>query len=229
MVTTNSMDFTLKLSPNIENISAIKESQVPFRQLKVTADIYCLGDKGKLETEIFHRKGELVTSLNYSVMELYIPLLVHVGKLSSSTLFKIEVALKTRQRVVSTQIFFIITKDIEEPEVKLEKVNVIGLSEVESDILFASNGAKGKILEGRKSKNWKDYIKCGYKHPEAFTDNIRDTRVKRSLVLGKALEIFDDLGADNETEIINGGWFMGPMYVRDTNYEKMINDFDEIE
>ena len=100
---------------------------------------------------------------------------------------------------------------------------------MESDILFASNGAKGKILEGRKSKNWKDYIKCGYKHPEAFTDNIRDTRVKRSLVLGKALEIFYDLGGDNEAEIINGGWFMGPMYVRDTNYEKMINDFDEIE
>ena len=221
LVKNDTIEFTLKINSKIETLPSVREVNVPFRKLRVEINVYSLGNRGKLESSVFRRAGSLITSLNYCVVELYTPLLIHIGKLESSTLYKIEALLTHNKRSLTSQIFFMSTKDKSnaEEEVKVES-GVVGLSKAETDIMLEAGGVKGKVLEGRKAKDWKDYIKCGYKHPEAFTDSIRDTRVQRSLVLGKALEIFEEL--EDSKEIINGGWFMGPMYVRDTNYEEMI-------
>ena len=188
--------------------------------------MYSLGPKGHLEAEVFRRPGTLVTSPKFSVSEFYAPLLLRITDLESSTMHKIVASLAhdAQQRALASQITFANTEDkpiiIEEPKDE----TTIGLSKSELDVIAAAGaGHKVDVLEGRSSKNWQDFLKCGYKFPCAFADLLKDKRVKRTLIMSEAFDVFDALEEKEKTEIIDGAWFMGPVYTHDTNYQNMLS------
>lgn len=215
----NSIEFTIKASDNIQNTPQIRDEELPLSALHAKIDIFLLGKKGLLSSEVFQRPGTKVASFRFALPECYRPLLVSVTKLEPASLYKVVVALEHNRRALTTQISFMSTVEKEvvpEPE---EDIDKIGLCQSEVDVIDNLNNYKQEVIEARKAKNWKDYIACGQKYPEAYLGLNREKRVQRSIVIGSAL----DMWIDEADEIINGGWFMGPLYTHDPHYKKMMS------
>jgi len=225
----DTIEITLKLSPNIKEIGRIPYIEVPFDSLKAIVKVYEQGNKGKLDPDLFRRRGTLVSQFQFPVQDLISPIVAKITRLTPSSLHKFDLSVEhPEEGRLASQTVFISTNDAPEPPKPVPEPE-IGLSKTEAAVLKNTEGNfKPEILEGRKTKDWKDYMKCGYKHPGAFSDIIGYTRLKRSLVIGETFEVLDELDEEKKTEIVNGGWFMGPIYTHDPHYEKMLKDSQNI-
>ena len=50
---------------------------------------------------------------------------------------------------------------------------------------------KAEILAGRQTKDWKTFIKCGYKFAQPEENKMK--RMKRALIVGNAIDAFEDV------------------------------------
>jgi hypothetical protein len=74
------------------------------------------------------------------------------------------------------------------------------------------------IMAARNHKQWLDYAKCGFKHqPRSHADK----RVARYMLIGQAIDAFEDVPREPQGErIMEGDWKMGPFYAWDQNFMK---------
>lgn len=216
-------------------LPSILDANIPSSSLFVTLEAFLQGERGTLSPALFAGLGTRVASQRFPAVAAFRPLGVKLERLRSGSVYKIVATVEHQGRTLRSHVAFLSTSEgaelvegekVEEEEEmgkspKLAK-NGICISEVEVGKEIAEVQNPTKVLEARKARDWQDYIKCGYKFPEAHTDSLREERVTRSLVLGAALDVLGGL-ADEEDEraIINGGWFMGPLYTHDPHYLKM--------